>query len=114
MKAEKVWFLRGLLVGVAMVGREVTYDQVRRLVRLSDRQVGEYLNAARQILLPGEPDVCASVVKTTGGVGKGFGPESQRVAELLKARAYWQDRAELDNADFVSAHQTLPSLPGKN
>jgi len=112
-KSEKVWFLRGILVALAVVGHELTYDQIRRIMRLSDRQVGAYLGEARSILQPGEPDFCASVVKSLGTPGAGWGNVAQWASELLKVRSFWRDRAEKDNGDFTNLYQSLPSVPGE-
>ena len=112
-KDQKIWFLRGILVALAVVGHELTYDQLRRIMRLSDRQVGPYLGSARAWLLPSEPDVCASIVKSLGTPGAGWGQVASWAAELQRVRDYWQDRAKLDNEDFRAKYRALPSLPGE-
>ena len=110
---EKVWFLRGILVALAVVGHELTYDQIRRMMRLSDRQLGPYLGEARAMLSPGEPDICASVVKNLGTPGKGWGNVAQWAAEVLRLRSFWKDRADMDNLDFQTKNGTLPSIRGE-
>jgi hypothetical protein len=70
---DKVLYLRGLLVAFASNGQLVNYDEIRRLARLSDEQVGTYLDEARKALADTEPDFCAIVVKTAGKPGQGWG-----------------------------------------
>src|SRR2546428_647687 len=45
--SEKVVFLRGLLVAFASNG-QLNYDEMRRLCRLNDEQMGSYLDATRK------------------------------------------------------------------
>ncbi|MBI4525349.1 MAG: hypothetical protein HY695_16225 [Deltaproteobacteria bacterium] len=61
---DKVMFLRGLLAAFASNGQLVNYDEIRHLCRLSDEQIGTYLDEARKGRGEGEPDFCAIVVKT--------------------------------------------------
>jgi len=105
---EKVWFLRGLLIATAMLGETLTYDQVRRLCRLSDRQVGTMLGKARAGRPAGSPDFCAVVQKSIGSPGKGWGDIKLWIAELKRVHSFWQDRAELDNNEFFVKHGVLP------
>ena len=66
---KKLWFIRGILVATASNRQTITYDELRRLCRLNDEQIGTYLGKAREILSEGEPDYCSIVVKTTGVPG---------------------------------------------
>jgi hypothetical protein len=109
---ERLWFLRGILAALASSGQVVHYDEIRRLTRLSQEQVGEFLGAARAAQRPGDPDFCAIVVNEGGWPGQGFGPLDEWPAQLRDAHNYWRARRELDNADFRKAWGHLPSLPG--
>ena len=110
--AEKVAFLRGLLVAFASNGQLVNYDEVRRLCRLNDEQMGGYLGAARTGRSDGEPDFCAFVVKTAGKPGDKWGDVENWAAEVQKAYRFWADRKKLDNTAFQDKYGHLPAIPG--
>lgn len=74
---DKVLYLRGLLVAFASNGQLINYDEIRRLTRLSDEQVGTYLDEARKALADGEPDFCSIVVKTDWQAWSGLGRRCQ-------------------------------------
>lgn len=109
---KKVIFLRGLLVAFASNNQLVNYDEIRRLCRLSDEQMGTYLNEARQALAEGEPDFCSLVVKTAGKPGPGWGDLEAWAQEVQKTHRFWTDRKRLDNADFENIYHHLPAIPG--
>lgn len=110
--SEKVIFLRGLLVAFACGGQLINYDEVRRLCRLNDEQMGTYLNAARKGRAEGEPDFCAIVVKTSGTPGPGWGDLDGWAREVQKVHRFWADRKRLDNKDFEEHYGSLPAIPG--
>lgn len=109
---ERVVFLRGLLVAFASNGQLVNYDDVRRLCRLSDEQMGTYLNHARKGLAEGEPDFCAIVVKTKGQPGEGWGEPAAWAEQVQKSHRFWVDRRRLDNSEFEKLYGHLPAIPG--
>ena len=109
---NKLWFLRGVLVATCSNRQTITYDEVRRLCRLNDEQLGTYLGKAREILNEDEPDYCAVVVRTSGVPGEGWGNPDEGPAESVKAHQYWQDRRHLDNKDFKEIYGSLPTVPG--
>ncbi len=110
---DKVRFLRGILVAYASIGATITYEELRRLTRLTLEQLGAYLGEARSVLRTGEPDFCAVAIKTAGQPGAGFGhlTTDQWEAELQKVFQYWKDRRTNNNDPFVSIHGALPSVP---
>ena len=110
--SDKVQFLRGLLAAFASNGQLVTYDEIRRLCRLSDEQLGEYLGAARDGRGPDEPDFCAVVVQTAGKPGRRWGEPAAWAAEVQRAHRFWSDRRRLDNSEFEQAYGGLPTMPG--
>ena len=109
---NKLWFLRGVLVATASNRQTITYDELRRLCRLNDEQLGTYLGKARQILNENEPDYCSVVVKTTGMPGEGWGDQEEGPTEAIKAHQFWQDRRHLDNKRFEDIYGFLPRVPG--
>jgi len=109
---ERLWFLRGVLAALASSGQVVHYDEVRRLCRLNQEQLGDYLGAARGTQRDDEPDFCAVVVNEGGWPGDGFGPLPAWPAELRDAHNYWRDRRAMDNSEFVKEWGGLPTLPG--
>lgn len=110
----KVSFLRGLLVAFSSNGQLVNYDEIRRLCRLNDEQVGAYLDEARKGLAQndGEPDFCAIVVKTAGKPGRGWGDAASWASEVQAAHRFWADRKRMDNAAFEDTYKRLPAIPG--
>lgn len=110
--SERLWFLRGVLAGLASSGQVAHYDEIRRLCRMSREQLGEYLGAARASQRPDEPDFCSVVVKDGGWPGVGFGPLDSWPTKLRAAHNYWRDRRAMDNDDFRRKWDQLPSLPG--
>lgn len=108
---ERIQFLRGLLVALASSGQVIHYDEVRRMCRLNNTQVGEYLDAARQTLEVGEPDFCALVVNDGGWPGDGFGELANWPSQLREVHRYWRDRRRFDNPEFEMEWGRLPSLP---
>jgi len=110
---DKVQFLRGILIAHASMGATITYEELRRLARLTLEQCGPYLEEARSVLRPGEPDFCAVAIKTAGQPGTGFGHLSlaQWEAELQKVFQYWKDRRANNNDPFVNIHGALPPIP---
>lgn len=109
---NKLWFLRGVLVATCSNRQTITYDEVRRLCRLNDEQLGTYLGEARQLLREDEPDYCAVVVKTKGVPGESWGDPKEGPGQAIKAHQYWQDRRHHDNQDFTEIYGSLPSVPG--
>jgi hypothetical protein len=109
---DKVLFLRGLLAAFASNGQLVNYDEVRRLCRLNDEQMGTYLNHARKGRADGEPDFCAIVVKTKGKPGDGWGEPGAWAEEVQKSHRFWSDRKKLDNSQFEERYGSLPAIPG--
>ena len=109
---EKTLFILGVLIATASKGDTITYDEVRRLSRLSDRQLGTYLGMVRQLLQKGEPDLCAVVVKDIGTPGIGWGNLVNWQNELRMVHSYWMDRRALDNTPFATKHGDVPSVPG--
>ncbi|MFN8092435.1 MAG: hypothetical protein U0599_09490 [Vicinamibacteria bacterium] len=108
---DRVMFLRGLLAAFASGHQVVTYDAIRRLCRLSDEQVGAYLDAARAGRGTNEPDFCSIVVRTAGTPGAGWGDLSDWAAEVQRTHRYWSDRRRCDNTEFKQAYADLPSVP---
>jgi len=116
---KRIVFLRGVLAALASSGQVVHYDEIRRLCRLNQEQVGEYLDAARSGLLDAEqPDFCAIVVNDRGWPGdgwakdgKGTNPEEWAI-ELRRSHLYWQDRRAMDNGPFENKYKSLPTFPG--
>ena len=109
---NKLWFLRGVLVATCSNRQSITYDELRRLCRLNDEQLGTYLGRASEILGKDEPDYCSVVVKTTGVPGAGWGNPEEAPAEAIEAHQYWQDRRNLDNDEFEETYGSLPTVPG--
>ena len=109
---RKVWFLRGLLVGLASSGQVVHYDEMRRLCRMNDTQLGTYLGEARKGLPSNEPDFCAVVVNDSGTSGPGWGNAKDWAEALRAAHRWWRDRRFMDNTAFETAHGELPLFPG--
>lgn len=104
---NRVIFLRGVQAALASSGLVVHYDEIRRLCRLNQEQVGEYLDAARSSLLAaGQPDFCAIVVNDGGWPGDGW------AKELREVHRFWKDRRAMDNRPFSDAHTNLPVIPG--
>jgi len=110
--SNKLWFIRGVLVATCANRQTITYDELRRLCRLNDEQLGTYLGKARKILSKDEPDYCSVVVKTTGVPGESWGNQEEGPAAAIKAHQYWQDRRNLDNKEFEKAYGSLPTIPG--
>jgi len=109
---DKVVFLRGLLAAFASNGQLLNYDEIRRLCRLNDEQVGAYLDEARNGRREGEPDFCAIVVKAVGKPGAGWGDAAAWAQEVQKAHRFWDDRRRLDNIQFQNRYGSLPAIPG--
>ena len=109
--SDKVVFLRGLLAAFASNSQLVNYDEVRRLCRLNDEQMGTYLNHARKGRAESEPDFCAIVVKTKGKPGDGWG-DPATWEEVQKSHRFWADRRKLDNSQFEERYGSLPAIPG--
>ena len=111
---DKVSFISGLLVAFASNAQVINYDEIRRLSRLHDEQLGTYLDAARKGLDEGEPDFCAIVVKTAGKPGLGWGDAEIWHKEVQRVHRFWADRRRLDNKDFEACHGKLPAIPGRS
>lgn len=111
---DKVMFLRGLLAAFASNGQLLNYDEIRRLCRLSDEQVGTYLDEARKGRGQGDPDFYAIVVKTAGKPGPGWGDAAAWAQEVQRAHRFWGDRRRLDNAAFQERYGSLPAIPGRS
>jgi hypothetical protein len=111
-KSEKIWFLRGILVACAAVGHYLTYDQLRRLMRVSDQQLGQYLKEAKGKTVFGEPDISSMIIKTLGRPGYGWGDISVWASAFEEACQYWHDRMTMDNSNFTEKYRNLPSFPG--
>ncbi len=116
---HRVAFLRGVLAALASTGQVVHYNEVRRLCRLAQEQLGTYLGEARQLSVEaGQPDFCAIVVKDAGWPGDGFAhpaPKTDAVAwakALREAHTFWRDRRLMDNDEFSAKHGGLPAVPG--
>lgn len=109
---DKVVFLRGPLAAFASNGQLLNYDEMRRLCRLSDEQMGSYLDEARKGRGEGEPDFCAIVVKTAGKPGPGWGDAAAWAQEVQRAHRFWGDRRRLDNTQFQERYDSLPAIPG--
>lgn len=88
------------------------YDEFRRLGQLSYQQMGEFLDAIKAELGPGEPDLSALVIKTIGRPGVGWGNVNNWELEVQKVWDYWTDRSTLDNEPFVLRRGALPMIPG--
>ena len=112
INSEKVAFLRGLLAAFASNGQLVNYDEVRRLCRLNDEQMGAHLGRARQSRADNEPDFCSFVVKTKGKPGEKWGDEAEWAREVQRAYRFWADRKNLDNDGFKKRYGILPTYPG--
>ena len=111
--SNKLWFIQGILVSTCANRQTITYDELRRLCRLNDKQLGTYLGEARDILSEDEPDYCSVVVKTTGVPGEGWGKQEKGPARAIKAQQrFWQDRRNLDNKEFEKTYGSLPTIPG--
>jgi hypothetical protein len=108
----KVSFIRGVLVFAASHGMFVYYDELRRLARMCDEQLGKTLGVVRTGLAPGEPDICAVVIKTSGKPGVSWGNLNTWHAEVARCFAFYADRRALDNGPFQSKHGMLPTFPG--
>lgn len=109
---ERVMFLKGVLATLSSNRQLTNYDEIRRLCRLSDEQVGAYLDAARADRKESEPDFCSIVVKTAGKPGLGWGNAEEWAAEVQRAHRFWADRRRMDNSEFETCHGVLPSVPG--
>lgn len=115
---NRVIFLRGVLAAFASNGQVVHYNEIRRLCRFSQEQLGEYLEAARKPLVDaGQPDFNAIVVNDQGWPGDGWtspGPTDPTTwAKALRAtQDFWRDRKQQDNAVFESNYEKLPAVPG--
>jgi hypothetical protein len=109
---NRLWFLRGVLAATASNRQTITYDEVRRLCRFNDEQLGTYLGKAREILAEDEPDFCALVVNTRGVPGELWGDPENGPTEAIRAQQYWQDRRNMDNRLFKERYGSLPSVPG--
>ena len=112
LDANRLAFMRGVLAAFASNGQVVHYDEVRRLCRLNQEQMGTYLGEARMPAIDaGDPDPCAIVVNNTGTPGALWGNPAEWHEALRRAHQFWADRRRLDNADFQSRHTRLPSMP---
>jgi len=116
---HRVAFLRGVLAALASTGQVVHYDEIRRLCRLAQEQLGTYLGEARKLsVAAGQPDFCSVVVKDAGWPGDGFAhpaPQTDPVAwakALRSAHEYWRDRRFMDNTEFGAKYGALPAVPG--
>ena len=116
---NRVIFLRGVLAALASSGQVVHYNEIRRLCRFKQEQLGEYLDAARSGLAEaGQPDFCAIVVNDSGLPGEGWAGDGDGVdsrtwaEELRKVHRFWRDRRAMDNGDFVRPDRALPLFPG--
>jgi len=115
---NRVIFLRGVLAAFASNGQVVHYNEIRRLCRFSQEQLGEYLEAARKPLVDGgQPDFNAIVVNDQGWPGDGWiGPaptDPKTWAKALRAtHIFWRDRKQMDSAEFESIHGKPPAVPG--
>jgi hypothetical protein len=89
--SDKVVFLRGLLAAFASNSQLVNYDEVRRLCRLNDEQMGTYLNHARKGRAESEPDFCAILVKTKGKPGDGWGSCGMGGSPKIPSLLGWQE-----------------------
>ncbi len=117
---HRLAFLKGVIAGLASRGELITYSELRRLCRLSQEQLGEYLGAARERLLEeGQPDYCAIVVGDDSGLPseKWFEPHggdsaSYWAKEVHGVHRFWRDRRSRDNPDFKEEWGSLPAEPG--
>jgi hypothetical protein len=115
---NRIVFLRGVLAAFASNWQVVHYNEIRRLCRFSQEQLGEYLDAARQPLVQaGLPDFNVIVVNDQGWPGDGWtspGPTDPKVwAQNLRAtHIYWRDRKQMDNTEFEQEHGMVPPVPG--
>lgn len=110
---ERVQFIRGILVSLASCGQTITYEELRRLSRLSMEMVGTYLGEARSVLRSDEPDFCAVVIGRDGQPGHGFGhlTADTFLAEQQRVFRYWKERRALDNEPFAKKYGDRPSIP---
>lgn len=109
---HRIWFLRGVLAALASTRQTITYDELRRLCRLSDEQLGAFLNEVRRPLEAREPDLCSIVVKSNGTNGGFWGDPDDSPQEALHCHQFWQDRRGLDNDAFQRKWGRMPSIPG--
>lgn len=116
---HRVAFLRGVLAALASTGAVVHYNEIRRLCRLNQEQLGTYLEAARApTLAAAQPDFCSIVVKEEGWPGDGFAVTTKRTdpvawaKELRTAHEFWRDRRQMDNDEFAAKHGAVPAVPG--
>lgn len=117
---HRLAFLRGVLAAFASTGQTVTYDEIRRLCRFNDEQLGTYLGQARRPLTKAEqPDFCAVVIgDTTGWPGPRWSDNvdgtdpAEWAQELRRAHRFWKDRRNLDNPAFRKKWGKLPTIPG--
>jgi len=110
---NRLTFMQGVLAGLASAGHVIHYDDLRRLCRLNQEQLGEYLGEARRKLLAaGQPDFCSVVVNDGGWPGDGWGDLDKWPKALRAAHKFWRDRRVLDNADFEERYGAPPALPG--
>ncbi|GAB5537844.1 MAG: hypothetical protein Rubg2KO_40930 [Rubricoccaceae bacterium] len=117
---NRLAFLQGVLAALASNGQTIHYNEIRRLCRLNQEQLGTYLGEARRRMLEaGQPDFCSVVVRDAGWPGDGWaaGPSGTDPREWAKAlrlaHTYWRDRRRMDNPEFESAHGALPEVPGR-
>jgi hypothetical protein len=110
---NRLAFLQGVLAAFASSGAVVHYDEIRRLCRFSQEQLGEYLGQARVPLVDaGQPDFCAIVVNDGGWPGDGWGKPDAWPAALRLAHRFWRDRRRMDNTAFEAEHGAVPAIPG--
>ena len=110
---NRLTFMQGVLAALASTGQVVHYHELRRLCRLNQEQLGEYLGEARrELLAAGQPDFCSVVVNDGGWPGTGWGDLASWPAKLREAHNYWRDRRTLDNDDFKQRHGQPPVVPG--
>jgi hypothetical protein len=110
---NRIAFLQGVLAALAASGQVVHYDEIRRLCRFSQQQLGEYLGAARSpMTAANQPDFCTVVVGETGWPGAGWGDPAAWAHALRRAHEYWRDRRSMDNADFRNKYGSEPEVPG--
>jgi len=115
---NRVIFLRGVLAAFASNGQVVHYNEIRRLCRFSQEQLGEYWEAARKPLVDGgQPDFNAIVVSDQGWPVDGWTSprptDPKTWAKTLRATPIlWRDRKQMANAEFESIHGRAPAVPG--